>query len=151
PPPARTGRPQRDRRQIVDAILWILRTGAPWRDLAEDFGPWGTAWDLFDKWTGDGTLDTILSRLRSSRIDAGEVDNQLWCIDGTSVRAAPAGARKKRSERATGPRVGPFPWGFFLEIPPAVRWSWSPTPLPPDGWAGARQHGAGAVAGGGGR
>jgi transposase len=98
PPPARTGRPPRDRRQVVDGILWILRTGAPWRDLPEEFGPWGTVWDLFDKWNGDGTLDTILCRLRSSRIDADEVDGELWCIDGTSVRAARCaggGAKKK--------------------------------------------------------
>jgi transposase len=48
-----TGRPPRSHRQIVDAILWILRTGASWRDLSEEYGPWGTAWDLFDKcqWT----------------------------------------------------------------------------------------------------
>jgi transposase len=98
PPPARTGRPPRDRRQVVDGILWLLRTGAPWRDLPEEFGPWGTVWDLFDKWNGEGTLDAILSRLRSSRIDAGEVDNELWCIDGSSVRAARCaggGAKKK--------------------------------------------------------
>jgi len=98
PAPARTGRPPRDRRQVVDGILWILRTGAPWRDLPEEFGPWGTVWDLFDKWNGDGTLDTILSRLRSALIDAGEVDGELWCIDGTSVRAARCaggGAKKK--------------------------------------------------------
>ena len=102
PPPARTGRPPRDRRPIVDAILWILRTGAPWRDLPEEFGPWGTVWDLFDKWNGDGTLDTILSRLRSSRIDAGQVDDELWCIDGTSVRAARcAGGGAKKKIRAS--------------------------------------------------
>jgi transposase len=88
PPPARTGRPPRDRRQVVDGILWVLRTGAPWRDLPEEFGPWATVWDLFDKWNGDGTLEAILSRLRAARIDAGEVDGELWCVDGTTVRAA---------------------------------------------------------------
>jgi transposase len=109
PPPARTGRPQRDRRQIVDGILWILRTGAPWRDLPEEFGPWATVWDLFDKWNADGTLDAILSRLRAERIDAGEVDGELWCIDGTVVRAArcAAGGAKKKSPRS--PRT--TPWG----------------------------------------
>ena len=56
PPPARTGRPRRDRREILDAILWILRTGAPWRDLPGELGPWATAWDLFDTWNDDGTL-----------------------------------------------------------------------------------------------
>ena len=88
PPTARTGRPPRDRRTIVDGILWILRTGSPWRDLPEEFGPWATVWDLFDKWNADGTLDQLLSKLRAARIDAGKVDQRLWCIDGTVVRAA---------------------------------------------------------------
>ena len=120
PAPARTGRPPRDRRQVVDGILWILRTGAPWRDLPEEFGPWGTVWDLFDKWNGDGTLDTILCRLRSSRIDADEVDGELWCIDGTSVRlrGAPAGREKKDpgepSDHALGRSRGGFSSKFHL-------------------------------------
>ena len=109
PAPAATGRPPRCRREIADAILWILRTGAPWRDLPEEYGPWGTAWDLFDKWNADGTLDQILSRLRSAHFDAGVIDDQLWCVDGTVVRAArcAAGGGKKgipRSPRTT-------PWG----------------------------------------
>ena len=97
PPPAKTGRPPRDRRQVVNGILWILRTGAPWRDLPEEFRPWATIWDLFDKWNADGTLDKILDRLRASRIEAGEVDQELWCVDGTTVRAArcAAGGGKK--------------------------------------------------------
>lgn len=88
PPPAATGRPPVDRRDIVDGILWIMRTGAPWRDLPEEFGKWGTAWDLFDKWNDDGTLDEILHRLRAARLDLGYVDEELWCVDGTIVRAA---------------------------------------------------------------
>jgi len=88
PPPANTGRPPRNRREIVDAIFWVLRTGAPWRDIPEEYGPWGTVWDLFDKWNGDGTFDRILSRLQVERIDAGKIDDQLWCVDGTVVRAA---------------------------------------------------------------
>jgi len=97
PPPAKTGRPPSNRRMIVDAIMWIMRTGSPWRDLPEEFGAWGTVWDLFDKWNADGTLDEILQRLRAIRIDAGEVDEELWCIDGTIVRAArcAAGGGKK--------------------------------------------------------
>ncbi len=83
-PPKRTGRPPRDRRTIVDGILWILNTGAPWRDLPEEFGPWGTVWDLFDKWNGNGTLDSILDRLRNTEA----ISEELWCIDGTIVRAA---------------------------------------------------------------
>jgi transposase len=82
--PKRTGRPPRDRRTVMDGILWILHTRSPWRDLPEPFGPWRTAWHLFDKWNEDGTLGRILDRLRNT--DA--IDEQLWCIDGTIVRAA---------------------------------------------------------------
>ena len=101
PPPAKTGRPPSNRRTIVDGILWIMRTGSPWRDLPEEFGPWGTVWDLFDKWNDDGTLAEILSRLRAMCVDAGEIDEELWCIDGTIVRAArcAAGGGKKTIRR----------------------------------------------------
>jgi transposase len=101
PPPAKTGRPPSDRRMIVDGILWIMRTGSPWRDLPDEFGPWGTVWDLFDAWNADGTLDEILSRLRTMYVDAGEIDEELWCIDGTTVRAArcAAGGGKKTIRR----------------------------------------------------
>jgi transposase len=102
---AATGRPPSDRRKIVNGILWIVRTGAPWRDLPEEFGPWQTVWRLFDQWNDDGTLDAALERLRASHIEAGEVSGELWCVDGTVVRAArcAAGGGKKviRRSRAT--------------------------------------------------
>jgi transposase len=87
---------------VVDGILWILRTGSPWRDLPEEFGPWATVWDLFDKWNGDGTLDEILRRLRAAQVEAGALDEELWCVDGTSVRAArcAAGGGKKGIPRS---------------------------------------------------
>jgi transposase len=109
PAPATTGRPPRCRRQIVNAILWILRTGAPWRDLPEEFGPWGTAWDLFDKWNADGILDQILALLRSAHVDAGMIDDQLWCIDGTVVRAARCAAGGGKKGIPKSPRT--TPWG----------------------------------------
>jgi transposase len=86
---------------IVDGIFWILRTGAPWRDLPEEYGPWGTVWDLFDKWNDDGTLDKILHRLRAAKVDEGEIDNELWCVDGTITRAArcAGGGGKKTTRR----------------------------------------------------
>ena len=73
----------------MDGIPWILRTGSPWRDLPEAFCPWQTVWRLFDKWNGDGTLSKIVHRLRGAFVDIGEIDKDLWCIDGTIVRAAP--------------------------------------------------------------
>ena len=101
PAPKRTGRPPRDRREVLDGVLWILNTGAQWRDLPEVFGPWGTAWDLFDTWNADGTLGSILQRLQGEV----EIDEELWCIDGTTVRAhkcASGGGKKgTRTSRRT--------------------------------------------------
>ena len=102
PEPAAMGRPPRDKRQVVNGILWILRTGAPWRDLPEEFGPCKTVWRLFDQWNADGTLDKVLRRLQAAFVDIGEIDQELWCIDGTIIRAArcAAGGGKKRTRRS---------------------------------------------------
>jgi transposase len=101
PLPAETGRPPVDRRKVVNGIFWILRTGAPWRDLPAEFGKWKTVWDLFDKWNEAGLLDEILHRLRAAKIDVGDIDQDLWCIDGSVVRAArcTAGGAKKGIRR----------------------------------------------------
>jgi len=102
-PAKRMGRPPRNQRTIMNGILWILRTGAPWRDLPAAFGPWQTVWHRFDQWNQDGTLMKILERLRLRQ----QLDSQLWCIDGTVVRAArcAAGGEKKttRTNRTTMP------------------------------------------------
>jgi transposase len=104
PKPKRTGRPPRQRRDIVDAVLWILRTGSPWRDLPEHFGPWATAWDLFDKWNADGTLCAMLDRLRGHVT----IDEQLWCVDGTIVRAARCAAGGGKKGMPTNRRITPL-------------------------------------------
>lgn len=82
------GRPPADRRKVVNGIFWILRTGAPWRDLPDEFGAWQTVWRLFDRWNGDGTLDRLVQALQASRIKSGDRHHELWCIDGSVVRAA---------------------------------------------------------------
>ena len=96
---ATTGRRPRDPREMANAMLWVLRTGAPWRDLPGRFGPWQTAYDYFRAWRKEGVFDRILEALQF-RLDAeGRIDWDLWCIDGSSIRAsrAAAGASKKVS------------------------------------------------------
>ena len=97
PKPKRIGRPPSDPRKMVEGVLWILHTGAQWRDVPGDFGPKSTVWDYFDRWNGDGTLVAILDHLQGHV----EIDNELWCVDGTSVRAAKcaAGGGKKGMPR----------------------------------------------------
>ncbi len=96
---ATTGRPPSDPRLMLNGIFWILRTGAPWRDLPERFGPWQTVYDHFRNWRHDRTYDRILQALQIRLDREGEIDWDLWCIDGSSVRAsrAAAGADKKVS------------------------------------------------------
>ena len=53
------GRPQKCSRTILNGIVWIARSGAPWRDLPERYGSWQTVYSRFRKWIEDGTLDNI--------------------------------------------------------------------------------------------
>lgn len=102
PPAAKTGRPPTDRRLVMDAILWMLRAATPWRDLPrETFGPWETVYGLFNTWNADGTLDRVLRRLQAAHVDVGMIDEELWCIDGTIVRAhrCAAGGGKKGTRK----------------------------------------------------
>ena len=96
---ARTGRPPRDRRTLLNGMFWILCTGAPWRDLPERFGPWQTVYDHFNKWRKSGVFARIVEVLQVKLDRDGHIDWELWCVDGSSVRAtrAAAGASKKVS------------------------------------------------------
>lgn len=66
-PPENTGkqgRPRKDNRTIVNGMVWIARSGAPWRDLPERYGPWETVYSRFRKWIEDGILDNKLKAYR---------------------------------------------------------------------------------------
>ena len=106
--PARTGRPRRDPREMLNGVLWVLRTGAPWRDLTERFGPWQSVYEYFTAWRGDGAYDRVLEALQIRLDRDGNIDWDLFCIDGSSVRAthAAAGASKKvSSDIPTNPKT----------------------------------------------
>ena len=99
PSAARTGRPPRDRRTLLNGISWVLHTGAPWRDLPEPFGPWQTVYHHFAKWRREAVFAEIIEALQITLDRRGLIDWNLWCIDGANVRAAraAAGAGKKVS------------------------------------------------------
>ena len=103
----RMGRPPMDRRQAVNGIIWILRTGAPWRELPAEVGKWSTVWDLFDAWNASGLLDQILNRLRGSFVEAGLVESEVWHVDGTIVRAARCAAGGGKKGIPTNRRITP--------------------------------------------
>lgn len=96
-PRATTGRPLSAPRTMLNAMFWVLRSGAPWRDLPERFGPWETVYYHFNSWRRRGVFARILEALQV-RLDAeGQIDWDLWCVDGTMVRASrsAAGGGKK--------------------------------------------------------
>ena len=97
PEPKATGRPPMPPRQAMDGICWILRSGAPWRDVPEELGPWQTVYHHFNHWSSDGTLEAVFRRLKNSFSEAGRFDHSLWSVDGTITRAhrCAAGGGKK--------------------------------------------------------
>ena len=96
-----TGRPNKEHRTIVNGILWILRTGAPWRDLPERYGPWQTVYRGFRRWQRAGIWDRILTALPHEAAHDDRIDGSITMIDGSSIRAHQhaAGARKGGTHR----------------------------------------------------
>ena len=82
----RRGRRWRDHRQVLEAIAWRFRTGAPWRDVPTEFGPWQTLWKRHRRWSGDGTYQAIFDHVLAGQDAAGKLD---WLVsaDSTIVRA----------------------------------------------------------------
>jgi transposase len=98
----RTGRPARDHRTVLGAILWVLRTGAPWRDLPECFGRWSTAWSRFRRWTAAGVWARVLATLQRAADRAGGLDWATHYVDGTVVRAHARGVAQHAAGAAGG-------------------------------------------------
>ena len=101
-PPQRpaTGRPAHDHRRILNGIVFILRTGAPWRDLPERYGPWQTVASRFYRWRRAGVWERILAHLQQQADAEGRLDWSVHCIDATTVRAHQHAAGAKGGTQA---------------------------------------------------
>ena len=84
------GRSGRDNRLFLDAVLWIVRTGAPWRDLPERFGEWNSVFQRLHRWAKKGVWQRVFNALQ-------DPDLEWVMLDATIIRAHlhAAGARKK--------------------------------------------------------
>ena len=78
---SRPGRPSKDNRLMINAMVWIARSGAPWRDLPERYGPWKSVYSRFRKWIEDGILDNIF------RVLSLEAELDELFLDATIVKA----------------------------------------------------------------
>ncbi len=100
-------RPTRDPRDVLNGILWILRIGAPWKDLPERYPPYQTCHRRFQRWIEEGVLGAVLEALAEDLKERGEIDLSECYIDATFVIAKkggrvlerPSGARVRRSWR----------------------------------------------------
>ena len=96
------GRPWRDPREVLNGILWILRTGAPWKDLPERYPPYQTCHRRFQRWIEEGVLGGVLEALAQDLEERGQIDLSECYIDATFVVAKKGG---QGSERPSGARV----------------------------------------------
>ncbi|NBA93555.1 IS5 family transposase [Pseudomonas sp. R5(2019)] len=114
----RTGRPRGDDRLMLNGVLWVLRSGAAWRDMPEHFGPWSTVYQRFRDWRNRGTFDQMLKRLHVKLNEQGLIDLQTWMIDSTAVRAtrASSGAGKKGADEPSDHALGRSRGGLTTKI-----------------------------------
>ena len=101
--PGQHGKVAKDNRLFFDAVLWIAKTGTPWRDLPERFGNWNSVWRRLDRWAKKGVWRQVFEVLQDPDLE--------WVIlDSTVIRAHPhaAGAKKKPTAAEAKPIR---PWG----------------------------------------
>mgnify|MGYP001567374513 FL=1 len=92
----------KDNRLFVEAVLWVARTGSPWRDLPPALGHWHNVFTRFSRWSKAGVWQRVIEAVSE------DVDLEALLIDSTVVRAHQhaAGAQKKRGRKRSGARAG---------------------------------------------
>lgn len=105
----RTGKPNHDHRQVVNGILWILRTGAPWRDLPERYGKWQSVATRFYRWQKAQIWPSLLESLQGSADQQGKIDwevpDRRWQCDScpsTCCRRKKGGQALEKLGRSRG-------------------------------------------------
>ena len=119
------GRPNIDHRQIINGILWILRTGAPWEDLPARYGKRSTVSTRYYRWIEQGIWERIYDAVKADADAAGELDWDVHQVDATVIRAHQHAAGAKRGthkpRRWAAARAGSAPKSIFEATVPASR------------------------------
>ena len=101
------GRKPRDHRAIMNGILWILRTGAPWKDMPPRYPPHQTCHRRFQQWVRQGAFKLIVQELAQDLYERGGIDIREAFIDGTFVPAKKGVLLSARQNAARAPRSWP--------------------------------------------
>ena len=99
------GRPWRENRSVLNGILWILKTGAPWADLPTRYPSHQTCHRRFQRWVRDGVLRTLLEILAQALHDEGYLNMQETFIDGSFAPAKRGGACVGKTKRGKGSKI----------------------------------------------
>lgn len=115
------GRPWKPHRNVINGILFVLHTGIPWADLPEEFGKFKTVYNRFGRWVKSGLWQQIFEALIARILKAGEIDFELWCVDGTVIGAhrVAAGAPKSNEtaeENAAKHALGRSRGGYSTKL-----------------------------------
>ena len=102
----KTGRPAHDPRPIINGLWWMLRPGAPWRDLPERYGPWRTVASRFDRWQRAGIWSQLLAAVPAQAEAAGQLNWNMHYLDGTRSRAHQHAAGAQKGAQSPTPGAG---------------------------------------------
>ena len=115
------GRPWRDPRDVLNGILWILRTGAPWKDLPDRYPSYQTCHRRFQAWATSGTLDAVLLALARDLEERGGLDLSECFIDGTFAGAKGGAPSSGPLGAGRGPRSWPLQTALVFLSPSGSR------------------------------
>ena len=111
----RRGRPWRSRRSVLNGILWVLRTGAPWADLPERYPSYQTCHRRFQQWVRSGIMQGVFEALAEDLRIQGRLDVSEAFIDG-SFAPAKKGDRRSAKRNAARERRS-WPWQTAVAFP----------------------------------
>ena len=89
----RTGRPRRPDREVLNGVLWVLRTGAQWQELPKRYPPYQTRHRRFQEWVRERVFQKALRALAKELVRQGKLDLGEWFMDGTFASAKKGGSR----------------------------------------------------------
>lgn len=130
-----TGRPTQDLRMIFEGIVWVLRTGARWKDLPKEFPSYQTCHRWFAKWVENGLINKILWAMAQDLKDRGQIDLSTCLIDATFSGAKKGVYVLDLLSAAKGPRSWQLRTAMVFQSPYVLRAhlrtksNWSKKPL----------------------